>query len=81
MQLLDELLALYEQGSIVGKSEQFYLSWQLEVDERGIWHPSWWNTLLTEGDTTLYLTKIASPISSYEEEAARVYLRLEAIDE
>ena len=74
--LLDQLLALYEQGSIVGRSDSFNAAWELEMDENGIYHPTWWNMPLTRGDVTLYLTE-ASEQSSYQEEATSFYLRLE----
>lgn len=78
--LLGELLDLYNQGSIVGCTEQFALDWELEQDEKGIWHPTWWNTLLTSGDATLYLTReMENEVGgTYASAAADTYRRLEA---
>lgn len=78
--LLGELLHLYERGSIVGCTEQFALDWELEQDEKGIWHPTWWNALLTSGDPTLYLTREMEDglEGTYASAAADTYRRLGA---
>ena len=80
--LLVELLNLYEQGSIVGCTDEFARDWELEQDENGIWHPTWWNTLLTSGDPTLYLTRAMeeSDGRTYASASADMHLRLEAMN-
>jgi hypothetical protein len=80
MDIISELLDLYDRGSIVGRSEAFIRDWELEADERGIYHPTWWNTLLTNGDPTLYLYNMSEG-TSYKSESTDAYLRLEELDE
>jgi hypothetical protein len=54
-QILKQLLSLYKKGSIVTVDAKFAEKWQLKEDMySGVYHPTWWNTLLTQ-DPTKYL--------------------------
>jgi hypothetical protein len=54
-EILKQLVALYKKGSIVTVDLGFVQRWQLEEDGySGLYHPTWWNTLLTQ-DPTKYL--------------------------
>lgn len=78
--ILDQLLQLYKRGSIVNCTDQFARDWELERDELGIYHPTWWNTILTSGDPTLYL-QTRGEKSNYQAASEAAYRRLEAMSD
>lgn len=78
-ELLSDLVELYSRGSLVHPGEQFISDWELLEDERGIWYPSWQNSLLTVGDPTRYLTYQLRSRSArtYRDAAADLYASYE----
>lgn len=59
-EILKQLVSMYKRGSIVTSDRNFVDKWQLKADNydgtglKTIYHPTWWNTLLTR-DPTKYL--------------------------
>ena len=64
--LIELLLSLYKRGSIVTIDQGLIERWELITDKyEGIYHPSWWNTLVT-ADTTRYLMDVSNGLISFD---------------
>jgi hypothetical protein len=70
---LDTLLSLYKMGTIDKVSDQFVIGWELKEDVtyRGLYHPTWTNTLVAP-DQSKYLLRVAlsGKPESYSQELA-----------
>ena len=70
IQLVDLLLSLYKRGSIVTTDEDFISRWELvKGNYDGIYHPSWWNTLVAPDPTRFLINAFNETLefSNYQE--------------